>query len=64
METLDKKKLNNLKDTFMEKQAILTDFLNELANEMERECREKADILKYLWNSMVQLLENVAEKLT
>ena len=39
MEGLENRKPNSLRDVFMEKQGILTSFLNELANEMERECR-------------------------
>jgi hypothetical protein len=39
---------------------MLTEFLNVFAGELDRECREKADILKYLWNSSQHLLGSIS----
>ena len=43
---------------------MITFFLDGFASELEKECRDKADILKYLWNSSQHLLGSISEALT
>jgi uncharacterized coiled-coil protein SlyX len=42
---------------------VLNGFLNEFTAEMTKECKEKGEILKFIWNSMFAMVEHVAEQL-
>ena len=53
--------LSNLSEVFTYKQDILSEFLNEFADSIGQECREKGEILKYIWNSMFSMIEHISE---
>ena len=43
------------------KQEILASFLTDFMQEIGRECREKADILLFVWNSVFNIIEYLVE---
>ena len=49
---------------FAHKQKILGEFLNGFNEEISKECREKGDILRYIWNSMFAMIEHISERLS
>jgi len=39
------------------KQEVLASFMNEYLLEIEKECKEKADILLFIWNSVFNIID-------
>ena len=45
------------------KQEILTNHLSDFVIELSKECKEKSDILLFLWNSVFNIVELLVESL-
>lgn len=39
------------------KQEVLASFMSEYLIELEKECKEKADILLFIWNSVFNIID-------
>ena len=64
MKEFHKLDFSNLNTLFSLKQRMLNDFLNEFVEEISKECREKGDILQYIYNSMFSMIEHISEQLS